>query len=138
MKNLLDTCVIAEYQKPAPDIKVMNWLAAQIEESLFLSVLTVGEIEKGIARLPASKRKNNLETFLENLVTRFDRRILNLDTPVLRRWGRLTGDLEKKGRVLPIVDSLLAATALEYNLTVVTRNTNDFADTGAAVLNVWE
>ena len=138
MKNLLDTCVIAEYQKPAPDIKVMNWLGSQIEESLFLSVLTVGEIEKGIARLPASKRKNNLETFLENLVTRFDRRILNLDTLILRRWGRLTGSLERKGRVLPIVDSLLAATALEYNLTIVTRNTADFADTGATVLNVWE
>ena len=138
MKNLLDTCVIAEYQKPAPDIKVINWLAAQIEESLFLSVLTVGEIEKGIARLPASKRKNSLETFLENLVTRFDRRILNLDTLILRRWGRLTGSLEKKGRVSPIVDSLLAATALEYNLTIVTRNTADFAETGATVLNVWE
>ena len=138
MKNLLDTCVIAEYQKPAPDVKVMNWLAAQIEESLFLSVLTVGEIEKGIARLPASKRKNSLEIFLENLVTRFDRRILNLDTLVLRRWGRLTGNLERKGRVLPIVDSLLAASALEYNLTIVTRNIADFADTGAAVLNVWE
>ncbi len=138
MKNLLDTCVIAEYQKTAPDTKVMNWLAAQIEESLFLSVLTVGEIEKGIARLPASKRKNSLEIFLENLATRFDRRILNLDTPILRRWGRLTGGLEKKGRVLPIVDSLLAATALEYNLTIVTRNTADFADTGVPVLNVWE
>ncbi len=80
MKNLLDTCVIAEYQKPAPDTKVINWLSTQIEESLFLSVLSIGEIEKGIARLPASKRKNNLENFLENLVTRFDRRILDLDT----------------------------------------------------------
>lgn len=138
MKNLLDTCVIAEYQKSAPDIKVMNWLSAQIEESLFLSVLTIGEIENGIARLPASKRKNSLEIFLENLVTRFDRRILNLDTPILRRWGRLTGGLEKKGRVLPIVDSLLAATALEYNLIIVTRNVADFVNTGATVLNVWE
>ena len=138
MKNLLDTCVIAEYQKPAPDIKVMNWLAAQIEESLFLSVLTIGEIEKGIARLPASKRKNSLETFLATLVTRFDRRILHLDTAILRRWGRLTGSLEKKGRVLPIIDSLLAATALEYNFTIVTRNTADFAGTGAPVLNVWD
>lgn len=138
MKNLLDRCVIAEYQKPAPDIKVMNWLGSKIEESLFLSVLTVGEIEKGIARLPASKRKNSLEIFLENLVTRFDRRILNLDTLILRRWGRLTGSLERKGRVLPFVDSLLAATALEYNLTIVTRNTADFADTGTTVLNVWE
>ncbi len=137
MKNLLDTCVIAEYQKPAPDTKVINWLSTQIEESLFLSVLSIGEIEKGIARLPASKRKNNLEEFLENLVTRFDRRILDLDTQTLRRWGRLTGSLEKKGRILPIIDSFLAATALEYDLTIITRNTNDFAGTGARVLNIW-
>lgn len=138
MKNLLDTCVIAEYQKPAPDTKVISWLSSQIEESLFLSVLTIGEIEKGIAKLPASKRKNNLEAFLESLVTRFDRRILPLDTQTLRRWGRLIGSLEKKGRILPIVDSLLTATALEYDLTIITRNTNDFTVSGARVLNVWD
>ncbi len=138
MKNLLDTCVIAEYQKPVPDAKVMNWLGSQIEESLFLSVLTIGEIEKGIAKLPASKRKNNLEAFLGNLVTRFDRRVLYLDTTTLRRWGRLTGSLEKKGRVLPIIDSLLAATALEYDLTIITRNTADFTGTGVRVLNIWD
>ena len=138
MKNLLDTCVIAEYQKPAPDIKVIEWLAAQIEESLYLSVLTVGEIEKGIARLPASKRKKSLEIFTENLVTRFDRRIISLDTRILRHWGRLVGRLEKKGRVLPIIDSLLAATAIEYDLTLVTRNTDDFTGTGARILNIWD
>ena len=138
MKNLLDTMVIAEYQKPAPATKVIDWLSLQIEESLFLSVLTIGEIEKGIAKLLVSKRKNNLEVFLENLITRFDRRILPLDTQTLRRWGRLIGSLEKKGRILPIVDSLLAATALEYDLTIVTRNTNDFMGTDARVLNVWD
>lgn len=138
MKNLLDTCVIAEYQKPVPNAKVMNWLISQIEESLFLSVLTIGEIEKGIAKLAASKRKNNLEVFIGNLVTRFDRRIFDLDTATLRRWGRLTGSLEKKGRVLPIIDSLLAATALEYDLTIITRNTADFVVTGVRVLNVWD
>ncbi len=138
MKNLLDTMVIAEYQKPAPDAKVIDWLTSQLEESLYMSVLTFGEIEKGIARLPASKRKTNLEVFLENLVARFDRRIIDLDIATLRRWGRLTGNLEKKGRVLPIIDSLLAATALEYDLTIITRNTADFTATGARVLNVWE
>jgi toxin FitB len=138
MKNLLDTCVIAEYQKPLPDVKVMSWLNSQIEESLYLSVLTIGEIEKGIARLPASKRKNNLEMFLENLVTRFDRRILDLDTKTLRRWGQLTGSLEKKGRVLPIIDSFLAATALVYDLTIITRNAADFTGTGSRVLNIWD
>lgn len=138
MRNLLDTMVIAEYRKPAPDAKVIGWLAAQIEESLFLSVLTVGEIEKGIARLPASKRKIYLAAFLDNLVARFDRRILNLDTATLRRWGRLTAELEKKGRVLTLIDLLLAATALEYDLTIITRNTTDFTGTGARLLNVWQ
>lgn len=136
--NLLDTCVIAEYQKPVPETKVIDWLASNIEESLFLSVITIGEIEKGIAKLPASKRKKNLAVFLENLVARFDRRIINLDTRTLSQWGRLTGNLEKKGRLLPIIDSLLAATALEYDLTIITRHTAGFKDTGVRVLNVWD
>lgn len=138
MKHLLDTCVIAEYQKPAPEIKVIEWLNNQIEESLFLSVLTIGEIEKGIVRLPASKRKTGLADFLENLLARFDRRIITLDTAVLRRWARLVGSLETKGRVLPIIDSLIAATALEQDLTVVTRNEADFAQSGVKILNLWD
>lgn len=138
MKNLLDTCVIAEYKRQAPDAKVMKWLASQIEESLFLSVLTIGEIEKGIVKLSASKRKTDLEDFLEVLLSRFDRRVFSLDTAILRRWGSLTGGLERKGRVLPIIDSLLAATALEHDLTIVTRNTDDFTGTGARVLNIWD
>lgn len=137
MKHLLDTCVIAEYQKPAPEIKVIEWLDNQIEESLFLSVLTIGEIEKGIVRLPASKRKTELANFLEILLARFDRRVITLDTAVLRRWARLVGSLETKGRVLPIIDSLIAATALEQDLTVVTRNEADFAQTGVKILNLW-
>lgn len=138
MKYLLDTCVIAEYKKPVPDRKVIGWLDAQIEESLFLSVLTVGEIEKGIVRLPASRRRTDLENFLDALLIRFDRRVISLDTAILRRWARLTGVLEIKGRVLPVIDSLLAATALEYDLTIVTRNTSDFDDTDVEILNIWE
>lgn len=138
MKYLLDTCVVAEYKKPAPDRKVIEWLDAQIEESLFLSVLTVGEIEKGIVRLPVSKRRTDLENFLETLLIRFDRRIIALDTAILRRWAQLTGVLEVKGRVLPVVDSLLAATALEYDLTIITRNTSDFDETDVQILNIWE
>ena len=138
MNKLLDTCVVAEYKKPAPETKVIQWLDSQIEESMFLSVLTVGEIEKGIVRLPASKRKTDLENFLEVLLARFDRRIISLDTAILRRWAKLVGSLESKGRVLPIIDSLLAATALEHDLTIITRNESDFTDTGAKVLNIWE
>lgn len=138
MKHLLDICVLAEYKKPVPSVKVIEWLDLQIEESLFLSVLTIGEIEKGIVRLPSSTRKTDLENFLETLLTRFDRRILSLDTPTLRRWAKLTGILERKGRVLPIIDSLIAATALEHHLTIVTRNVADFDGTGVDTLNIWE
>lgn len=137
MNHLLDTCVVAEYKKPAPAVKVVEWLDAQIEESLFLSVLTIGEIEKGIVKLSASKRKTDLSIFLETLLARFDRRIIPLDTTIMRRWATLTGSLEKKGRVLPIIDSFIAATALENDLTVVTRNEVDFALTGVKILNIW-
>ena len=129
MKNLLDTCVIAEYTKLQPDEKVIDWLDSQIEESLFLSVLTIGEIEKGIVRLPSSKRKTDLGEFLEALLARFDRRIISLDTAVLRRWARLAGILEDKGRVLPVIDSFIAATALEHDLMIITRNVKDFDGT---------
>ncbi len=138
MKYLLDTCVLAEYKKPVFDRKVIEWLDAQIEESLYLSVLTVGEIEKGIVRLPASRRRTDLENFLHALVIRFDRRVISLDTAILRRWARLTGVLEIRGRVLPVIDSLLAATALEYDLMIITRNTADFEDTDIEILNIWE
>lgn len=137
MNSLLDTSVIAEYKKPVPSAKVIEWLNTQLDESLFISVLTIGEIEKGIARLSASKRKTDLLSFLEILLVRFDRRVLPLNTQIMRRWGNLVGNLETIGRVLPIVDSLLAATALEYDLTIITRNVSDFEGTGANVLNIW-
>jgi predicted nucleic acid-binding protein len=99
--------------------------------------LTVGEIEKGITKMPASKRKTSLEEVLENLILRFENRVLAINTAVMRRWGKLVGSLEKKGRVLPVIDSLLAATALEHDLVIVTRNKEDFALTGAQILDIW-
>lgn len=137
MNFLLDTCVFAEYQNKKPNQKVIEWVDAQTEESLFISVLTIGEIEKGIARLPVSKRRSNLSNWLEQLIHRFDRRIIPLDTDVLRRWGALCGELEEKGRVLPVIDSLIAATTLTYNLTIVTRNVDDFVGTGCSIQNIW-
>lgn len=137
MNSLLDTCVIAEYTKAAPSPKVIEWLDAQLDESMFLSVLTIGEIEKGIAKLKPSKKKSELGHFLEILLARFDRRVLPLNTAILRRWGMLVGSLETKGRVLPIIDSFIAATALEYDLTIITRNVRDFDESEVKILNVW-
>lgn len=137
MNFLLDTCVFAEYQNKKPDQKVIDWVDSQTEESLFVSVLTIGEIENGIARLPISKRRSNLSIWLESLIYRFDKRIVPLDVEVLRGWGKLCGVLEEKGRVLPVIDSLIAATSLTNNLTLVTRNVDDFSGTNCAILNIW-
>jgi toxin FitB len=138
MNYLIDTKAVSEYMKKQPNQKVLNWFDAQIEESLYLSVLTIGEIEKGIAKIADPIRKTNYENFLQRLIYRFDARILPVDVRTVRRWGMLCGELELQGRVLPLIDSLIAATALEHDLTVITRNAADFADTGAKTLNIWD
>lgn len=138
MSYLADTNAVSEFSKKEPNQKVVDWFAAQAEESLFLSVITVGEIEKGIAKISDPVGKAKYEIYLEKLVLRFDRRILPVSLKVGRRWGKLIGTLQKSGRVLPNWDSLIAATALEHDLTIITRNADDFADTGARVLNVWD
>jgi len=138
MNYLVDTCVFSEFKKLRPERRVIDWFDSHPDDSLFLSVLTIGEIEKGIIRMPESKRKADLALFLETLVDRFDRRTLNVDTATAHRWGQLIGELESKGRVLPVIDSLLAATALQHDLTVVTRNEDDFAAAGVRVLNLWD
>lgn len=138
MSYLADTNAISEFTKKTPNQKVLDWFAAQTEESLFISVITIGEIEKGIAKIADSAGKAKYEVYLKNIILRFDRRILPISLNIGRRWGKLYGTLQKTGRVLPQWDSLIAATALEHNLTIITRNVGDFEDTGAKVLNVWE
>ena len=138
MNYLIETCVFSEYRKKAPEPKVIDWINGNADESLYLSVLTIGELEKGILRLPDSTRKTDLIEFLETLIIRFDQRVLNLDISVMRKLATLVSDLESKGRVLPIVDSLLAATAIAHDLTIVTRNEGDFIGTNVAILNPWQ
>ena len=138
MSHLLDTCVLSEFKKKQPEQKVIDWLDAQLEQSLFLSAITIGEIQKGITLLPASKRRNDLEIWLENIILRYDTRILPLDTKVMQTWGEMISQLEQKGRVLPFIDSLIAATVLVHRLILVTQNEKDFAGTGAKVLNIWK
>lgn len=137
MSYLADTNAVSEFKKRLPNQNVLDWFAAQTEESLFLSVITIGEIEKGIAKILDPNRKAKYETWLDNLIIRFDQRILPISVRVARCWGELYGTLQQAGRVLPNWDSLIAATALEYDLTIITRNEADFADTGVKVLNVW-
>jgi len=136
---LLDTCVICEPTRKSPSPRVSLWLDGQPEESLYLSVLTLGEIRKGVAVLPAGPKRKRLERWLaQDLVERFAGRILPVDAVVADAWGRLQGAAETAGRPLPTLDSLLAATALAHGLTLVTRNTADFTGTRAEVLNPWD
>ena len=136
---LLDTNCISELVRNNPEPRVLQWIEAADESLLYLSVLTMGEIRKGIARLPASRRRTRLETWLElELGARFAGRILSIDREIADRWGILAVVAKRAGRALSAVDGLLAATALHHNLTIVSRNVSDFADTHVPVLNPWE
>ena len=139
MSFLLDTSVISELVRKNPRGQVLNWIDAQEESALFLSVLTIGELEKGIAKLPASARKTKLLAWVRrDLARRFGGRLLAIDVRVAVRWGALAGESEKRGRPLPVVDSLLAATALIHGLQIVTRNVHDFERRGVACINPWK
>ena len=135
---LLDTCLFSEFKKPQPEPKVIDWLSGQIEETLFLSVITIGEIQKGISGLVPSKKRTDLENWLQSLIIRYYGRILSLGIDEIMFWGETIDKLEKKGRVLPFMDSLIAATALKHNLVVITKNEADFKNTGVKILNVWK
>ena len=138
MTYLLDTCLISELVAKQPNQKVLDWVDAQVPETLYLSVITIGEIAKGICKLTPSKRKESLSTWLnETLPNRFENRILTLDVSTMVLWGNLIGQLEQNGRPLPAMDSLIAAIALQHSLSLVTRNEKDFAGTGVAIINPW-
>jgi len=136
---LLDTNVISELVKPRPEASVTAWIEGTDESLLYLSVLTLGEIRRGIATLPQSRRRATLGAWLEkDLRARFEDRILVIDHEVADRWGLLTAAARNGGIVLPVIDGLLAATALEHNLTLVTRDTGQIPSMGVAVFNPWE
>jgi toxin FitB len=138
MTYLLDTCLISELVAKRPNQKVVDWLDHQTPESLFLSVITMGEIAKGIHKLDGSQRKDSLQIWLtQTLPTRFSGRILGIEVATMLLWGELVGRLEKQGRSLPVMDSLIAAIALQNSLFLVTRNENDFAGTGVEIVNPW-
>jgi len=139
MKYILDTCAISELVAKQPNPKVVEYIDSLDPDDVLLSVITIGEIAKGIEKLPKSKRKQELETWLkEDLLVRFDGKIIPLDTGVLLEWGSLTARLESTGKTLPAMDSLIAATVLVRALSLVTRNTDDFEGTGVEIVNPWE
>lgn len=139
MIYVLDTCVISEFAKQSPAEEVVSWTLKQNNSDLFVSVLSLGEIEKGVSRLPESSKKKLLSVWFQNdFLKRFEQRILNLDVAVALKWGSLSGLLENSGRKLPIIDGLIAATVLAHNGILVTRNEADFEPTGVAIINPWK
>lgn len=138
MSYLLDTCVVSELVSKRPQPEVVQWIDSVDPESVYLSVITIGEIRKGIEKLEDSKRKENLEAWLQDeLLVRFRDRLAVLDAGALLEWGTLMGRLEKQGKPMPAVDSLIAATALHRHFVLVTRNEDDFANAGVKLLNPW-
>ena len=135
---MLDTNVISELARRKPEPKIAAWVEATDEMLLHLSVLTLGEIRKGIVSLRDSSRRVALEAWLDgDLVVRFAGRILTVDEAVADRWGQLSAHGESRNSPLPVIDGLLAATALQYNLTLVTRNVRDVVSSGVPLFNPW-
>jgi len=139
MKYLLDTCVISELIKRKPNANVVNWISEVTEDSLFISVFTIAEIHKGIEKLPKSKKKIELHKWINNeLLIRFQDRILDFNLNSAANWGNIVAKTEKEGKPIPLMDSLIAATGFTYELVVVTRNINDMKNSGVTLFNPWE
>jgi len=138
MKYLLDTCAISELVAKKPNPKVVDWIDSIDPDSAYLSVITIGEIWKGIEKLADSRRKATLQTWLsEELLARFSGRILSINLEVVLTWGQLTGSLESEGKKMAAIDSLIAATALHNHCSLITRNETDFINAGIAIVNPW-
>ncbi len=135
---LLDTNCLSELVRPIPNRGVVEWVDSAEETLLYLSVLTLGEIRKGLAALPHGKRRIRLEAWLEvDLRARFAGRIVPIDAEIADRWGSIAAQATQNGTPVPVIDGLLAATALHHNLTVVSRNANHFHSL-VRVLNPWK
>lgn len=139
MKYLLDTNVISELVAKQPDQRVIEWIDSRDPNSVYLSVITIGELQKGIEKLPDSRRKDALRAWLhDDLLLRFSGHILLLDIDAMLTWGTLTGQLERAGKPLAAIDSLIAALALQHNCHLATRNEDHFKETGIGLVNPWK
>ena len=138
MSFLLDTNVISESARPAPDPGVMAWLAALDEDQAFISVISLAELRHGIERLPASARRDRLADWLRDaLPARFGARVVPVDAEIADAWGVVVARSQAVGRPFGVMDAFIAATAARRRLTLVTRNTADFEATGLPLFNPW-
>lgn len=139
MNYLLDTCVISELAKSKPNPTLVEWAVRQDASRCYISSITLGEIQKGISKLPDSTRKSDLQTWLNrDLRERFVGRTIAIADNEALLWGTMMASAEAEGKPMPVVDSLLAAAALFHGMTLVTRNTRDIQASGVKLLNPWE
>ena len=138
MNYLLDTNVLSEATRPQPDARAAAWLRTRSALTLFISVVSIAEIRKGILLLPEGKKRRNLEGWLESeLLPAFSGRVIPLGEAEMNEWAGLQANAEKSGHRLPVVDSLIAATARCHRLTLATRNLHDFRHCGIPVIDPW-
>ncbi len=139
MAYLLDTCTISEMVSVKPNAKVLKWFESQSEKTLYLSIITIGEIEKGIYQLVQSKKRLRLESWLfDELVPSFQNRLLEIDRKLMMTWAKMKAELKAKGMIRQSFDSLIEATALHHQTILVTRNVKDFQRSQVTILNPWE
>lgn len=137
MRVLLDTCVLCEIQKPQGEPAVKQAVTDILDENLFISVISIGEIVKGIELLSACKRKTELQIWVHGLENNYSESILGIDLETVQIWGILTTAAQKIGKTLPVSDGLIAATAKRHGLYIMTRNVSDFECTGILIVNPW-
>jgi len=138
MKVLLDTNVLSEVRRPAPEPKVLAWLDTIDEDRAFISVASIAELRRGIALMDDGRRREALSAWLaEDLQGRFSGRILPIDTAIAERWGDVMAQARQSGFALSVMDGFFAATALAHRLVLATRNTKDFAPLGVPLFNPW-
>jgi predicted nucleic acid-binding protein len=138
VRYLLDTCIFSELSKPVPDSRVSEFLILTRDEDLWMSVLSIGELVKGVEALPQGKRRTQLGQWVLGTQHDFEGRLAAVDVETSRIWGELTGRLRTRGVQLAIIDGLIAATAIQHGMHVVTRNVKDFEPTGVLIVNPWE
>ncbi len=138
MRYLLDTCVLSEMVKSTPDANVVQWFEGRKPNELCISAITWGELRRGVAKLPESKRRSELTSWLQRLEAGFEDRILAFDQNASEAWATITVQAETQGKSLAALDSIIAATARAHNCKLVTRNVRDFAHAGIDTLNPWE
>ncbi|MCG8448472.1 MAG: type II toxin-antitoxin system VapC family toxin [Pirellulales bacterium] len=138
MRTLVDTCVLLEVQRRRGSKRVRERFEALAAEDVYLSVLTLGELKKGIDKLKASAKKKALTAWFDQLILAAQDRILTIDHETAIIWGEVTAKSEKQGKPIPAVDGLIAATALRHGLHLMTRNVAHFEPTGVMLINPWE